>query len=454
MKINVKIQSDYLAVKEGTQEFSVSEISYRIKQIIECNFDCVRIRGEISGFKLALSGHGYFNLKDSKAVLGCTYWRSAISKLKFEIIDGLEVVVIGKITTYSGQSKYQLNVEYIEPYGVGSLMKILEQRKEQLGKEGLFKNKKAIPFLSDVIGVITSLTGAVLRDIIHRINGRFPTRVVVWPVSVQGNTSANEVSKAIEGFNKELGELRPDVIIVARGGGSIEDLWAFNEEIVVRSTAASKIPIISAIGHETDFTLIDFASDLRAPTPSAAAEFATPVLSELMSNIENYIKTLQNKCSKYLSYKESILKAYQEKFLKPVVLLRNYEQKLDYGSMMLNQALPGVIKLKIMQLKQFNVQFLNPKKSINMLKLRLLDISNQLQQQMKRYFDAFDGLLKHYEQFLSTINVQNTLKRGFCIVKDNQENIIVSAQNLQNKEKISITFQDGQARADIVVKRA
>src|SRR5215467_7916563 len=267
-------------------ELTVSELSTALKRTIEDAYGYVRVRGELGNVKYHSSGHVYLDLKDDKACLAGVIWRSAVQRIKLKLEAGLEVVVTGRITTYPGQSKYQIVIETLAPAGLGALMALVEERKKKLAAEGLFDaaRKQPIPFLPDVIGVITSPTGAVIRDILHRLSDRFPRHVIVWPVKVQGDGSAEQVTAAIRGFNAlpSGGRIRrPDLLIVARGGGSIEDLWSFNEEIVVRAAADSMIPLISAVGHETDVTLIDFVSDKRAPTPTAAAEIAVPVKSEL-----------------------------------------------------------------------------------------------------------------------------------------------------------------------------
>jgi exodeoxyribonuclease VII large subunit len=269
-------------------EWTVSELSAALKKTVEDAFGYVRVRGEISGYRGPhSSGHCYFALKDENAKIEAVIWRTAFARLRLKPEEGLEVFVTGRLTTYPGQSKYQIVVETLEPAGLGALMALIEERKKKLAAEGLFDaaRKQLLPFLPAVIGVITSPTGAVIRDILHRLADRFPRHVIVWPVRVQGDGSAEEVAAAIRGFNALAPEgrvRRPDLIIVARGGGSLEDLWSFNEESVVRAAAASMIPLISAVGHETDVTLIDFAADVRAPTPTAAAEMAVPVRTELM----------------------------------------------------------------------------------------------------------------------------------------------------------------------------
>ena len=264
-------------------EFTVSELSSALKRTVEDAYGHVRVRGEISGFRGPhSSGHCYFALKDENAKIDAVIWKSAHYRMRFKPQEGLEVIATGRLTTFPGKSTYQIVIEALEPAGIGALMALLEERKKKLAAEGLFEEarKQLLPWLPEVIGVVTSPTGAVIRDILHRLDDRFPRHVLVWPVRVQGEGSAEQVAAAIRGFNAlpEGGRIpRPDVLIVARGGGSLEDLWSFNEEIVVRAAADSMIPLISAVGHETDITLIDFAADKRAPTPTAAAEMAVPV---------------------------------------------------------------------------------------------------------------------------------------------------------------------------------
>src|ERR1700755_3188339 len=274
-------------------EFTVSELSSALKRTVEDAYGHVRVRGEISGFRGPhSSGHCYFALKDESAKIEAVIWKFAHARMRFKPQEGLEVIATGKLTTYPGSSKYQIVIEALEPAGVGALMALMEERKRKLAAEGLFdeRRKKELPWLPETIGIVTSPTGAVIRDILHRLADRFPRRVLVWPVKVQGDGSAEQVAAAIRGFNAltEGGRIpRPDLLIVARGGGSLEDLWSFNEEIVVRAAAESMIPLISAVGHETDITLIDFASDRRAPPPTAAAEMAVPVRVDLLSQIDS-----------------------------------------------------------------------------------------------------------------------------------------------------------------------
>ncbi|TAG27064.1 MAG: exodeoxyribonuclease VII large subunit, partial [Rhodobacterales bacterium] len=277
---------------QGNQpEYTVSELSGAVKRVIEGEFGLVRVRGEVGRVSRPASGHLYFDLKDDRSVIAAISWKGQVAKMQVRPEEGMEVVATGRMTTFPGQSKYQLIVDDVAPAGAGALMAMLEKRKAALGAEGLFDQgrKQLIPYLPKVIGVVTSPSGAVIRDILHRLRDRFPRHVLIWPVAVQGQACAPEVAAAIKGFNAIApgGPIpRPDVLIVARGGGSLEDLWGFNEEIVVRAAAGSMIPLISAVGHETDTTLIDYAADLRAPTPTAAAELAVPVRLELLATLE------------------------------------------------------------------------------------------------------------------------------------------------------------------------
>src|SRR5580658_9182206 len=279
-------------------ELTVSELSASLKRTVEDTYGYVRVRGEISGYRGPhSSGHVYLALKDESAKIDAVIWKGVFGRMRIKPEEGLEVIVTGKLTTYPSRSSYQIIVETLEPAGIGALMALLEERKQKLAAEGLFDEarKQLLPYLPNVIGVVTSPTGAVIRDILHRLADRFPRHVLLWPVKVQGDGAADEIAAAIRGFNALPAEgpiPRPDLLIVARGGGSIEDLWSFNEEIVVRAAADSMIPLISAVGHETDVTLIDFAADRRAPTPTAAAEIAVPVKADLLARIDDLARRL------------------------------------------------------------------------------------------------------------------------------------------------------------------
>ncbi len=292
---------DDAAPGENAPEFTVSEISGAVKKTVEAAFGRVRVRGEVGRVFRARSGHLYYDLKDDGNVLACTTWKGQAGRLSVLPEEGMEVIATGRLTTFGAQSKYNLNVDDLAVAGEGALMAMLEKRKKALAAEGLFDpaRKQLLPYLPEVIGVVTSPSGAVIRDILHRLRERFPRKVLIWPVAVQGSACAPEVARAIDGFNALTpgGALpRPDLIIVARGGGSIEDLWGFNEEAVVRAAARSQIPLISAVGHETDTTLIDYAADQRAPTPTAAAEFAVPVRLDLLASVAEAGTRLQPAC--------------------------------------------------------------------------------------------------------------------------------------------------------------
>ena len=339
--------------REGLNEpeFSVTEISGAIKRVIESGFSHVRIRGELGRVSMPRSGHIYLDLKDDKSVISAVVWKGVAARLATRPEEGLEVVATGRITTFGGQSKYQLVIEDLKPAGVGALMAMLEKRKAALQAEGLFETarKSALPYLPDVIGVITSPSGAVIRDILHRLRDRFPRKVLIWPVAVQGKNCAPEVTRAIEGFNAMTsgGALpRPDLLIVARGGGSLEDLWGFNEENVARAAAASRIPLISAVGHETDTTLIDFVSDVRAPTPTAAAELAVPVRHELLALVAGQEARMAQALSNLLTMRRQRLRDLGRALPRPDGLLETPRQKLDLWSDRLPAGLTQLVQLR------------------------------------------------------------------------------------------------------------
>jgi len=324
-------------------ELSVSDLSGAIKKTLEGAFDRVRVRGELGRVVTARSGHVYLDLKDERAVLASVAWKGQAARFPFAPEEGMEVIAEGRISSFAGQSKYQLIIDHLEPAGAGALMALLEERKKKLAAEGLFaaERKQALPFLPERIGVITSPTGAVIRDILHRLADRFPRHVILWPVLVQGDKAASQIASAIAGFNAlpERHPARPDLLIVARGGGSIEDLWAFNEEVVARSAAASAIPLISAIGHETDTTLIDYAADHRAPTPTGAAERAVPVRSELMTAIGSLGARLGAAAARRAESARTELRSAARALPSPDGLLGPQRQKLDGAAIALAPAL-------------------------------------------------------------------------------------------------------------------
>ena len=325
-------------IRTNAAEFTVSEIAQAVKRTVEDEFGHVRVRGEISGFRgVHASGHAYFTLKDENAAIDAVVWKTSYARLTFKPQEGLEVIATGRLTTFPRSSKYQIVIDTIEPAGAGALMALLEERRRKLAAEGLFarERKRALPYLPQVIGVVTSPTGAVIRDILHRLEDRFPTHVIVWPVRVQGETCAPEVVNAIEGFNALLpnGPIpRPDLLIVARGGGSIEDLWGFNEEAVVRAVAGSAIPVISAVGHETDTTLCDYAADMRAPTPTAAAEAAVPVRAELLAYVDDQGSRQRQAARRVAQSARDRLRAASAGLPRPADLVATQRQRLDHAA--------------------------------------------------------------------------------------------------------------------------
>ncbi|MBE0414516.1 exodeoxyribonuclease VII large subunit [Yoonia sp.] len=342
---------------DNTPEYSVSEISGAVKKAIEGGFSHVRVRGEVGRVSRPGSGHIYLDLKDDRAVLSAVIWKGRAQGLTHKPEEGMEVIATGKLTTFPGQSKYQMIIEDIAPAGAGALMAMLEARKKALAAEGLFaaERKKPLPYLPEVIGVITSPSGAVIRDILHRLRDRFPRKVLVWPVAVQGQKCASEVAAAIAGFNRLTpgGALpRPDLLIVARGGGSIEDLWGFNEEIVARAAAASDIPLISAVGHETDTTLIDFVADMRAPTPTAAAELAVPVRMELLGWVDQQGARLRRALSVGVQQRQQRLRDLSRALPQVDTLVEGPRQRLDYLTDRLPNALRHAAAQKRLQMSE------------------------------------------------------------------------------------------------------
>jgi exodeoxyribonuclease VII large subunit len=442
------------APKPNLPEYSVSEIANALKRTVEDSFPFVRVRGEISGLKAAASGHTYFDLKDDKAVLNAIIWKQQSRLIKLRPESGLEVVCTGRITTYPGSSRYQIIVEQMELAGAGALMAMLEERKKKLAAEGLFatERKKPLPFLPDVIGVITSPTGAVIRDIMHRLTERFPRRVLLWSVAVQGERAATEVAAAIRGFNALAagGAVpRPDLLIVARGGGSIEDLMAFNEEIVVRATAESSIPLISAVGHETDTTLIDFASDRRAPTPTAAAEIAVPVRVELLSQTLDFERRVLNCFTRGISTRRTHLGQLARILPRADQLFAQPQQRLDVASDKLGSAL----RRNLQEHRRAFVEaaaLLRPRPIRHHITV-CGERADVLGKRMHRAFRArlvedrkkLEGL----SRVLEGISYRGVLERGFALVRGVNGSIRRRADAVQSGEKLSLTFADGQREA-------
>jgi exodeoxyribonuclease VII large subunit len=427
-------------------EFSVTEISNKIKLLLESNLGYVRIKGEISGLKIATSGHGYFSLKDSSAVLAATCWRHNLSNVKFKLSEGLEVVVTGKITAYAGQSKYQISVDNIRPAGSGAFMQILKERKEMLEKEGLFRleHKQKLPFMPQKIGIVTSITGSVIRDIIHRISDRCPVNLIIWPVTVQGEVAAAEISNAINGFNLLGDDLKPDLIIVARGGGSIEDLWPFNEENVVRAAFNSKIPLISAVGHETDYTLIDLVADVRAPTPTAAAEFAVPVIADLKYTISSLYNVVERRVMQQLKHNLQLLGSYDRILHYPVNYLANNIQKIDELSFRLSGALPNLLRQKKLALQYFPISRILPSKITNYKALQLSNCANNLLSKKSVLLNNFEYRFNLSTSLLSSLDYHNVLKRGYAMIKGEDGKFVSSKAEAEKSSKLRIKLFDGE----------
>ncbi|MCT4634640.1 MAG: exodeoxyribonuclease VII large subunit [Rickettsiales bacterium] len=425
-------------------EYTVSQISYRLKSVVENEFSYVKIRGEVSGFKLAPSGHAYFSLKDDNATLASVCWKGVFANLAVKPKEGMELICIGKITTYPGQSKYQLVVEKVEHAGIGALMEMLEKRKAQFAKEGLFDadKKKKVPYLPKRIGIITSPTGAVIQDIIHRIKDRFPSHVLLWPVLVQGEKSSNQVSEAIAGFNNM--EDKPDVIIVARGGGSVEDLWSFNEENVVRAAYNSKIPLISAIGHETDFTLLDFVADLRAPTPTAAAEMAIPVLSNISINIRSIINRAEYALTKYFEFRKNKLQMLKKSLPNYESILNHFVQRLDDLSLRFVNSRTRYCELRANKLNTLSLRLKHPKDIMKMAEQRLLQASNRLHRAGDICYNNSLQKLKLTGSLLDSYSYKKTLERGFSIIVSKDNNAITSVDQAKSGDKLIAEFHDGK----------
>lgn len=404
---------------------SVSEISVALKRHVEQGFSHVRIRGEISGFKRAASGHLYLSLKDENARIDGVMWKGGAGRLAFVPQDGVEVIATGKLTTYPGRSNYQIVIETMEVAGEGALLALLEKLKAKLQAEGLFDaaKKRPLPFLPRSIGVVTSPTGAVIRDILHRLADRCPTRVIVWPVLVQGQGSAEQVAAAIAGFSATTGADRPDLVIVARGGGSIEDLWGFNEERVVRAVAASTIPIISAVGHETDTTLCDFAADVRAPTPTAAAELAVPVRAELLAGLQSMQARALRTVRRYAERADERLVATARRLPSLDSLLGPQRQKVDDFGERLRRGLSHRLSDARGDLARIS-GVLRP----IMLTQKLANSQRQLSQIWR---------------LAESLHPEMPLKRGYVLVKDRQGGVVSDAAEALRARALTLTFADG-----------
>jgi exodeoxyribonuclease VII large subunit len=406
------------------------------------------VRGELGRVLIAKSGHLYVDLKDENATISTVMWKTNVAQLKFKPEEGLEVVVEGKLSTYPGRSQYQLIAERMAPAGVGALLAQLEKLKAKLQAEGLFaaERKKPIPFLPRTIGIITSPTGAVIRDILHRLEDRFPRRVLLWPVLVQGEYAAEQVAKAIAGFNKLQGDLRPDVLIVARGGGSIEDLWAFNEEIVARAAAASVIPLISAVGHETDTTLIDFVSDRRAPTPTAAAEMAVPVRAELVERVRTLGARLGGGLARGLERRRVDLRAAGARLPRPDMLLGLAQQRFDRAAEKLGRALMTNERAAEGKFARVAAR-LRPEaltQDVARRRQRVGEISQRLAEGLRRRVGEKSRALEAQGRLLETLSHQSVLARGFALATRPDGTLVRAAAGLSEGDALRLRFADGE----------
>lgn len=434
------------APKTNVPEFSVSDLALSLKRTLEENFGRVRVRGELSRVSIAASGHMYSSLKDESAVIDAVCWKGTMAKLGIRPEEGLEVICTGRITTFPQRSNYQLVIESMELAGEGALLRMLEDRRKKLLAEGLFapERKRPIPFLPRVIGVVTSPTGAVIRDILHRLSDRFPRHVLLWPVLVQGENAAAQVAAAISGFQSlpEKGLPRPDVLIVARGGGSLEDLMPFNEEIVVRAIAASAIPVISAIGHETDTTLADYAADLRAPTPTGAAEMAVPVRAALMAQILENEQRLAAGAARLLAENRHRLEARAAKLGDPSRLLEVKTQRLDHLGDKIEGLFGRFIDAKTAALARAAAALRTPgdrlkdaEKSLNRWGEALAGIGPKLLREK-------ETALRHAGKMLEAYSFENILQRGFAVVRDESGNLIADGGQAGPGMLLDIRFRN------------
>jgi exodeoxyribonuclease VII large subunit len=444
-------------LRSNLQEYTVSELSRALKRSIEENFAYVRVRGEISGYKRHSSGHCYLCLKDNDAVIDAVCWRATAIRLGIKPEDGMEVVCTGRLTTFPGRSKYQLVIDTIELAGVGALLKMLEDRRRRLAAEGLFaaERKRKLPFLPEVIGIVTSPSGAVIRDILHRLSDRFPRRVLLWPVAVQGEGAAAQVAAAIEGFNRfpqgdgGRGRVpRPQLIIVARGGGSLEDLMPFNEEIVVRAAAASAIPLISAVGHETDTTLIDHASDRRAPTPTAAAEMAVPVRLDLLAELGGKTARLTAGLARLFIERQLHLAGMARGLPDPQDLIGAAGQRLDDRAERLRLAADRRLRAAQHSLDLAAAR-LRPavlSADLNRARARIAEVEPRLRAAMARFIDRNHHGLDNFAGRLATHSErhESLLARGYVVVRDGVARVVTEAAAIKAGAPLDLEFYDGR----------
>ncbi|MFC3266102.1 exodeoxyribonuclease VII large subunit [Camelimonas abortus] len=451
-------EGDAASAASNAHEWTVSALSGALKRTLEDQFGHVRLRGEVSGYRGPhSSGHCYFALKDDGARIDAVIWRTVFARLRVRPEEGMEVIATGRITTFPGQSKYQIVVEHLEPAGAGALMALLEERRRRLAAEGLFDEarKRPLPFLPRVIGVITSPTGAVIRDILHRLADRFPRRVIVWPVRVQGETSAAEVAAAIAGFNAlpegapDAPLPRPDVLVVARGGGSLEDLWSFNDEAVVRAAAASAIPLVSAVGHETDWTLIDHAADLRAPTPTAAAEKIVPVRLELLAQLADLSRRQTGAMARLSRQRAETLRALARALPRGHAALEGPRQRLDLAAARLQAAQRRRTETAARRLAQLGGALArhSPWAELRARRARFDACAGRVAAAWSLAARQRRNRLEMLDQMLRTLSYHGVLARGFALVRTAAGAPVRSADGAPPGTRLELQFADGAVRA-------
>ncbi|MBF8247112.1 MAG: exodeoxyribonuclease VII large subunit [Rickettsia sp.] len=430
--------------------FSVSELSSNIRKLLEEKFSFIKVKGEISGLSISNLGHCYFNLKDSSSLISVILWKYKFKAVNFELVDGMEVIIYGKITSYVLQSKYQILADKVENSGVGSYLQMLEKRKESLRKEGIFdlKYKKKITFLPKKIAIITSLKGSVIQDILHRVKDRCPLHVMLYSVPVQGEGADIAICQALDKLELLENLQKPDAIIIARGGGSIEDLMAFNSELLVRKVFQTTIPVVSAIGHETDYSLLDLVADLRAPTPTAAVELVLPVLSELKHYLQKDLQNIQQKIKLLFQYKNSIILQFQN-LSKYLWTLNNNMQKFDHLVKEINGFFYNSIQLRENQIENCKISYSNFFYFIETF-LDKLDYTNiHIYQNVQKFLNLNDNILTNIEIFLEQINIDKTLKRGFILAKNFKGELVESVKHLTVGQTVNLEFIDGIANTTI-----
>ncbi len=434
--------------------YTVGELARAVKRTIEGGFGLVRVRGELLRVKRHTSGHIYLCLKDDDAVIDGVIWRSGAGRLGMIPEDGVEVICTGRLTTYPARSSYQLVIESMELAGQGALLKLIEERRKKLMAEGLFapERKRKLPSLPGLIGVVTSPTGAVIRDILHRLADRFPRDVLIWPVAVQGANAASEVAAAIRGFNAlpvAGWPRRPDLLIVARGGGAIEDLMAFNEEIVVRAAAESVIPLISAVGHETDTTLIDFAADRRAPTPTAAAEFAVPERLLLLARVGDCGQRLLVQMDRAVTQKRSGLQALERGLGNPRHAIEAHVQRLDGLEERLEAARRNLLDRRTQNVANLGARLRHPLQQVHDFERHLKVQGRSLDSAFRRAVETAQARLLRWADLLESYSYRGVLKRGFALVTDPDGHTVASVAAARAQVEVTLAFQDGEIGARI-----